>query len=148
MTRFLRRLRGIIGTGLTWAAAWIGLGAGLGALAGFPLTFLARIALTNSIGGFLAGATFAVILSIAERNRSLSDLSLKRVAGWGGVGGGLLSLIPMAFGMPLAYLLGPIVINGSIGAGLAVGSVILARRADARELTPGGGDVLWRLEKG
>ena len=146
MERLFRRVRGIIGTGLTWAGAWIGLGAGIGLLAGFPFPQIVQIALTNSIGGFLAGATFATILSVAERKQSLANLSLRRVALWGAAGGGFLSLIPMAFGMPLAYLLGPLVINGGIGAGLATGSVILARRAEARELMPGDEDTLLGVE--
>ena len=145
MNRFLRRMRGIIGTGLTWAAAWIGLGAGIGALAGFPLTYLVRIALSNSIGGFIAGASFAVILSIAERRHTLDDLSLRRVALWGAAGGVLVTSIPLAFGAPLAFLLGPLVINGGIGAGLATGSVVMARRAEGRRFLAGPGEVPIKL---
>jgi hypothetical protein len=133
----MRKIRGMVGTGLTWAAAWIGLGAGLGAIAGFPLGSLFRLALSNSIGGFVAGASFALILSVAERKKTLNELSLKRVALWGAVGGLVVTSIPLAFGTPVAYLLGPLLINGGIGAGLASGSVIMARRADRRRLDPG-----------
>lgn len=146
MKRLLRRIRGIIGTGLTWAAAWIGLGAGIGALAGYPLTYLVRIALSNSVGGFIAGSAFAVILSIAERKRTLADLSLKRVALWGAAGGLLVTSIPLAFGAPVAFLLGPLVINGGIGAGLATGSVFLARRDDSRRPPLGSPESRLRLE--
>jgi len=148
MNQLLRRIRGIIGTGLTWAAAWIGLGAGLGALAGFPLTYLVRIALTNSVGGFIAGTAFATILSIAERKRTLGDLSLKRVALWGAAGGVLVTSMPLAFGAPVAFLLGPLLINGGIGATLATGSVVMARRADQRRLDPGATDSLLGIEGG
>jgi len=137
MKRILRKIRGIIGNGLTWAAAWIGLGAGLGALAGFPLGSLFRLALSNSVGGFIAGASFALILSVAERKRTLEDLSLKRVALWGAIGGLVVTCIPLAFGAPLAFLMGPLVINGGIGAALASGSVAMAKRADRRRLDPG-----------
>ena len=146
MERILRRIRGIIGTGLTWAAAWIGLGAGLGALAGFPLGSLFRLALSNSVGGFIAGASFALILSLAERKRTLEDLSLKRVAMWGAVGGLVVTSIPLAFGAPLAFLMGPLVINGGIGAALASGSVAMAKRADRRRLDPGVEAGLLSLE--
>jgi len=148
MNQLLRRIRGIIGTGLTWAAAWIGLGAGLGALAGFPLTYLVRIALSNSVGGFIAGAAFATILSIAERKRTLGDLSLKRVALWGAAGGLLVTSIPLAFGAPVAFLLAPLLINGGIGATLATGSVVMARRADQRRLDPGAADSLLGMGGG
>lgn len=147
MKGLLRRVRGIIGTGLTWAMAWIGLGAGIGALAGFQFSMILRIALSNSVGGFLAGATFAVILSVAERKNTLEGLSLRRVAIWGATGGVLLSLIPLAYGFPIAYLLGPLVINGGIGAGMAAGSVFVAKRAEARRFVPGGDDVLLGLER-
>lgn len=142
MNRILRRIRGVVGTGLTWAATWVGLGAGIGALAGLNLQFILQIALGNSVSGFLAGGAFAVILSVAERNHSLEELSLKRVGLWGAVGAAALSLLPLAYGVPVGYLLGPILINGAIGAGMAAGSVALARRADRKELRAGEQDAL------
>jgi hypothetical protein len=120
----------------------MGLGVGLGALTGFELSFLFRMTLNSAVSGFIAGASFAVILNIAERKHSLEDLSLRRVALWGAAGGLLLSFIPAAFGIPLSYLLAPVLINGGIGAGMATGSVILARRAEARQLIPGADDPL------
>jgi hypothetical protein len=146
--RLITRVRGILGTAATWAVAWIGLGAGIGAIAGFEFGTIVRIALSNAVGGFIAGATFAVILSVAERKSSLEDLSLKRVAIWGAAGGVLLSLIPLAYGFPVAYLLGPLLINGGIGAGMASGSVVLARRAEGRRLASGTEDALLGLEGG
>ena len=146
MNRFLKRVRGILGTALTWAIGWVGLGVGIGALAGFPFSYLLRMALNSSVAGFMAGASFAVILSVAERNHSLEDLSLRRVALWGGAGGLLLSVVPMAFGVPVPYLLGPLVINVGIGAGMATGSVVLARRGENRRLTLGASDPLLSLE--
>ena len=148
MNGFLRRIRGIIGTGLTWAAAWIGMGAALGALAGYPLTYLFRIALSHSVGGFIAGASFAVILSVAERRRTLRELSLKRVAFWGALGGLGVTSIPLAFGAPLTFVLGPLVINGVIGAGMAAGSVAMARRSEGRRLNSGGADPLLGVGRG
>jgi len=146
LNRLIKRVRGVLGTAFTWALAWIGLGAGLGALAGFPLSYLLRMALNSSVAGFIAGASFAVILSVAERNQSLEDLSLKRVALWGAVGGLLLSVIPMAFGVPVPYLLGPLVINSGIGAAMASGSVVLARRDGSQRFIPGRNDALFSLE--
>lgn len=134
MNRILQRIRGVVGTGLTWAAAWVGLGAGIGALAGLDLQFILQIALGNSVSGFLAGSAFAGILSVAERNHSLEELSLKRVAIWGALGASALTLLPLAYGVPVGYLLAPILINGTIGAGMAAGSVAMARRAEDRRL--------------
>jgi hypothetical protein len=115
-------------------------------LAGFELSYLLRMALNSSVAGFFAGASFAVILSIAERNHSLKDLTLRRVALWGAGGGLLLSFIPLAFGIPLSYLLGPLVINVGIGAGMAAGSVAMAKRAEDRQLIPGPENPLLGLE--
>jgi len=146
MKRLFQRLRGIIGTGLTWAAAWVGLGAGIGVLSGMEMGFILRLALGNSVSGFLAGASFAVILSVAERNHSLEELSLKRIALWGAVGAAGLSLLPLAYGVPIAYLFTPILINGGIGAGMATGSVAMARRAEDRQLTSGPSDPLLSFD--
>jgi len=146
MKRFLKRIRGIIGTGVTWALAWVGLGAVVGALVGYPVSFLFRIALSNSVSGFIAAAAEAAIIAVAERKHTLDDLSLKRVAVWGAIGGGLLSFVPMAYGVPLAYLLGPLVINGGIGAGMAAGSVAIARRSEDRRLASGPNDPLLSFE--
>lgn len=132
MKGLLRRVRGILGTAATWAVAWMGLGAGIGALVGYDLSFLFQLAMNNSVAGFLAGAGFAVILSVAERNHRLEDLSLRRVALWGAGGGLLVSLIPLAVGVPLTYMIGPLLINAGIGAGMAGGSVAMAKRAEAR----------------
>ena len=52
----------------------------------------------------------------------------------------------MAYGVPLAYLLGPLVINGGIGAGMAAGSVALARRSENRRLASGPNDPLLSFE--
>ena len=134
MKGFLRRLRGIIGTGLTWAIGWPIVNLGFGILIGLPPRFLGPIAISSLFSGFLAGATFAVILSIVERRHTLEDLSLKRTALWGGIGGILLRAAVLPFVLPLgvpAYsLLLPFVVDGLTGAGFASGSVALARRAD------------------
>lgn len=146
MKNLFKRFRGILGTGLTWAIAWVGLGGVLGGLAGFNLGYLLQMALNNAIGGFVAGGAFAVILGIAERQNTLEGLSLKRVALWGGVGGLLISLIPLAMGIPLAYLLGPLVINMGIGAGIASGSVAIARKGGNINILGEGRDPLLSIE--
>ncbi len=95
--------------------------------------------------GFTAGISFAVILSIAERRKTLDQLSLRRVALWGGIGGMALMLFAMAlkigagesqFGQVLTFYLPVLVFNGLIGAGFASVSVALARQAEAK-LTEG-----------
>src|SRR5258706_9416619 len=91
MRKWLRRIRGALGMGVTWAAAWFAAGFvprwvfGVDADLPFPLLFGAL--------GFIAGATFSGLLVLTEGRRSLDQLSLPRVAGWGAIGGVLLSAL-------------------------------------------------------
>jgi hypothetical protein len=142
MKKWLRRVRGAIGMGLTWAAAWFG--AGMIMLLGladvpYPLGFGAF--------GFVAGVTFSGVLGLVEGSRRFDQMSLPRFAGWGAAGGFLLSAIfvsAVAFAEDPAFLsnllvLGPIF--AVAGAGSAAGSLALARRAADRELLEASEDV-------
>jgi hypothetical protein len=149
MKNWLRRIRGAIGTGVTWAVAW---GAGgmmvaLGFLlltghrpdAPFPIMF--------SAAGFVAGLIFSGVLGLVEGRRRFDQMSLPRFAAWGAAGGFLLSATFVAAvslsGNPgfLRYLavVGPLF--AAAGAGSAAGSLALARRAHDRELLGTTGDV-------
>jgi hypothetical protein len=145
---WLRRIRGSIGMGLTWGLAWFGAGVALLLVVGldaadvpFPLGF--------GLLGFFAGAIFSGVLSIVEGRHSFDQLSLPRLAGWGAVGGLLLSVIFVlavaTFGNDRLDLtvLGPVF--AAAGAASAAGSLALARRADRRELHDGDAD---RIEDG
>lgn len=103
MTRWLRRLRGAVGMGVTWAVAWalVGLSIGVGSILlpvlpwdvffeifDAPLPALA-------IPGFVAGATFSVVLGIAGRRRRFEELSLARFGAWGAAVGLLLGFFPV-----------------------------------------------------
>ena len=136
--KLFRKLRGIVGTGLTWAVGWAGVTLALNVLTGIPFHFVGQVALSGLVRGFIAGGAFATILSIAERRHTLQDLSLRRVALWGGIGGSVLFFMAlpvlMRIGVPMGTLLGPLVINTVLGAGFASGSVALARRADTKLL--------------
>jgi hypothetical protein len=140
MKKWLRRIRGAIGMGLTWAAAWFGAGlilllvVGFGAAdVPFPIFF--------GLLGFLAGATFSGVLGIVEGRRRFDQMSLSRFAAWGGVGGLLLSgILVLVTGLGGEFLvLGPVF--ALAGAGCATGTLALARRAEQRELLDAGADV-------
>jgi hypothetical protein len=140
MKRWLRRIRGAFGVGLTWAVAWFGAGLILLLIVGpdaadvpFPLGF--------GLFGFLAGATFSVIVGIAENRRRLEQMSLRRFAAWGAVGGLLLSgVISWAAGLGGEFLvLGPVF--ALAGATCAAGSLAIARRAQDRISLDGGADA-------
>ena len=137
----MRRVRGAVGVGLTWGAAWFGAGMVLLAIVGldaadvpFPLFF--------GLLGFLAGLAFAGLLRLVEGGHGFHQLSLPRFAGWGALGGVLLAL-----GMAgLADIGGELPVLVPVfalaGAASAVGTLALARRGRERDRLGGAGDAL------
>ena len=146
MKRFLQRLRGIIGTGLTWAVGWMGFYGvvilpilAVFGLIGGGASFILNTFIGVGIAGFVAGSAFGVVLSILERHKKLEDLSFKRIALWGGLGG-------LAFGAMLGpEYWGPAIFVTLLGIGSATGSVALARRKDTK-LIEGEEDPVLSLE--
>ncbi len=122
MKRWLKRIRGSLGIGLTWAAVWFGVGAVLELLSGAPINgALLENAFQIAVLGFFNGASFSAVLRLAEGHRTFDEMSLWRFAGWGAVGGLVMSMIAGGtFLVPFMLL----------GAGCAAGSLALARRAD------------------
>ena len=149
MKTWARRIRGAIGMGLTWAAAWFGAGmvmllglvlvTGTGPENPFPVGFAGF--------GFVAGVAFSGFLGLADGRRRFDQMSLPRFAGWGAAGGFLLSAIfvaVMALAQDPAFLwnlvvLGPVF--AVAGAGSAAAALVLARRAEDRELLDANQDV-------
>jgi hypothetical protein len=138
MKKWGRRIRGAIGMGLTWGAAWFGAGLLLARVPGFysDLPF----ALVFAPLGFLTGIIFSGILVGIEGRRGFERTSLPRFAGWGAASGLLLSGI-LVIGAALRggslwgelLLFGPpLAIASAVCAG---GSLAIARRAERRELT-------------
>ena len=140
MTTWGRRIRGAIGMGLVWGAAWSAAGAVLARVPGvdsdlpLPLLFAPL--------GFVSGIMFSAILVGIEGRRGFDHTSLPRFAGWGAASGLLLSGLFvvgaalggrsmwgefLVFGLPLA----------SASAGCAAGSLAVAKRADRRALSGG-----------
>ena len=121
MRKWLRGLRGAVGMGVTWAVAWFGAGAvlgaatlvtlgGAGALSG-ALGFLAFNALIAAGGGFVVGAAFSGVLEIAEGRRRFDQMSFPRFASWGAIGGAIVGALQLtinifpAFGFPMSGFL-------------------------------------------
>ena len=133
MKGLLRRLRGVVGIGLTWA---IGCG-----LVGALLTAILRIfrpgdfdagenelvaAALFAMAGFLCGSAFSVLFALAERRRAVDDLSVLRAAVWGGLGAAALPfLTTMADSMAILF--------APLGAAFAACAVALAKQAARRE---------------
>ena len=161
MKKWMRRIRGAVGMGLTWAAGWAIVGVLIGVtsrlLPGLPWgpffeVFDAPLP-ALAVPGFFGGAFFSTVLGIAGRRRRFDELSLPRFAAWGAVGGLMLSLFPAALvvvglasveGGTLdlwqltAVISGPLTFLSAVSAS---GSLMLARVAEDRELLEASEDV-------
>ncbi len=142
MKKWLKRIRGALGLGLTWAAAWFGVGALIGLVGGVGAVALA---ISWAQIGFIGGVIFSTLLGILEGRRRFDEMSLPVFAGIGGAVGGIIAVV---LGLntvgPDTLTLVWLLRTGAVfllGAGSAAGSLALARRADDRELLEHGADV-------
>jgi len=146
----LRRVRGALGLALTWAVTWaVAAGITGGILSSVMLLLRGRIppvgllvgafALAGAISGFVSGAGFALLLTTSARRRTLDDLNPVQF--------GMLGAIPAAvFGWVLFHEAALVFIATGFGFVAATGSLILARRANDREIE---GPGAWkRLQHG
>ncbi|HET7322287.1 MAG TPA: hypothetical protein VFI96_07330 [Longimicrobiaceae bacterium] len=147
MKEWLRRIRGALGTGLTWAVGWAVAGVLIGVasvlLPWLPWHYFFEVfdapLPALAVPGFFGGVLFSVVLGIAGRRRRFADLSILQMAAWGAVGGVLLGLVPAAMvlvglatigsgGLGLwqltAVICGPLAL---LSAASASGSLALAR---------------------
>ena len=133
MQKWLRRIRGAIGMGVTWAIAWSAAGLvprwilGIHTDAPLPLVF--------GVFGFFAGVTFSSLLVAAEGRRRFDQMSLPRFAGWGAVGGLLLAgLFAKAASLGWGDVLAVAPTFALASAVCASGSLALARGPARQEL--------------
>ena len=151
MKKWLKRIRGAIGMGVTWAAGWAPVGAVTGLIAGVvlggvPLGVIAtNYAALFGVLGFVGGTIFSTVLRVTEGRHRFDQLSLPRFVAWGALGGLLLGVLAVTAGIlgPGLTILDAVIAGVStlLGAGSAAGSLALARRADDRELLEHGADV-------
>jgi hypothetical protein len=156
----LRRLRGTIGIGLTWAIGWA-IGGILIGIASNVLTFLPWDAFFNvfdaplpalAVPGFIGGVLFSLVLGTAAHRRRFSELSLPRFALLGALAGLLLALVPAAMvtvGLATigkgalglwpatAIIAAPLML---MSAASASGSLVLARMAEGSTMIEAGED--------
>jgi hypothetical protein len=154
MKGWLRRIRGILGMGLTWGVA--------GSLAGMAIELTHRI-WPNPLGGmmdmwpvalglpgFLGGIAFATVLGVVARSRRFDELSLSKFAALGGLGGLMVGLLPAALDIlglvPAGFALWPVtptlVVPFTLGGAIvASGTLALARLTEDREVLQAGEGV-------
>jgi len=149
MKKWLRRIRGAIGMGLTWAAAWGG--AGTIVMLGFLLRTGSRpdapFPFMFGAAGFVAGLIFSGVLGLVEGRRRFDQMSLPRFAAWGAAGGFLLAatfVLAVSLSGDPGFLWNLVVVGpvfAVAAAGSAAGSLALAKRAQDRELLATNEDV-------
>ena len=136
MPRWLRVIRGMIGTGLAFAVGVGVVGSILG-LVGLLLGELAwddlRMVAKLSVVAFLVGVGFSGVLAIAARGRTFERLSLPFVTALG-AGGGLLYFLFIAAAngarvWSVWNAIGNLTILTLLGGGSAAATLILARKA-------------------
>jgi hypothetical protein len=140
MRTSLRRIRGAIGMGVTWAAVWFAAGSvprwvfGVNTDAPLPLIF--------GLFGLVAGMVFSAVLALTEGRRGFDQMSLPRFAVWGAMSGVLLSALfakaaSLGWGDVLA-LAPTLAVASAIS---AAGSLAMARRAARQELPDSRGNT-------
>jgi hypothetical protein len=140
MGTWVRRIRGAIGMGVTWAAVWFAAGSvprwvfGVNTDAPLPLVF--------GVFGLMAGMVFSAVLALTEGRRSFDEMSLPRFAGWGAIGGLLLSALVAKIGSlgwgDVLALAPTLAVASAVS---AAGSLAMARRAARQELPDGRGNT-------
>jgi hypothetical protein len=129
--------------GFTWAAAW--------ALVGMLIELITELVpgwngavidiwpATLAIPAFIGGMAFSAVLAIAGAGRRFDEMSLPGFAGWGALGGLLVSaIIVTTLGLSPPSLVASGVVT-LLCTGSAAGSLALARMAEKRELPDGRG---------
>ncbi len=143
MHAWLRRLRGALGLGVTWAAVGFAAGMGIEVIHNLwpnPITGEVDIwPMALALPGLFGGVAFSLVLGVLGRHRRFDELSLPRMAAFGALGGALVALIPAAMvGVGLATpdvslwrltlgLMGPFALGGGTA---AAATLAIARMAD------------------
>jgi hypothetical protein len=143
MKRWMRRARGALFMGLTWAVVWAVAAVVIGLIVDPDDSMDEMWPAIGAYPGFLGGVVFSIMLGVAAGNRSLESLSVRAFAAWGALAGLMVGLIPFVIGDPSSdvplWQLGVGVV-GSItvlSAASAAGSLALARRGEQAKLRGG-----------
>ncbi|MBT8489247.1 MAG: hypothetical protein HKN72_13220 [Gemmatimonadetes bacterium] len=156
MPRWLRLLRGMVGTGLTFSAVVAAVSAVVagvawllpGAMTSAEVVEMIFMGVRAAVWAFPVGVVFSGGLALSAKNRSFDELSIPRVSALGALGGlalfGVLALNAWS-AWSTADAIGNLVILVGMGAGAAGGTLALARKAGpALEA----GDEPARLDEG
>lgn len=151
MQQSLKRIRNAVLLGLAWAAVWAPLAVLLGVFVIDPDNSMDEMWFAiGAYPGFLCGVLFSALRGLGEGRRGLAEISLPRAGAWAVVSGVLVGALPFALGRenpdnPAWLGLAVVVSITLLSVVSAVGSVLLARMANRRELR-GAGAKLAQVE--
>jgi peptidoglycan/LPS O-acetylase OafA/YrhL len=145
MKKWLRRVRGAVGLGITWALFWAPVAVLIGFIVDPDGSLDEMWPLIGAYPGFLGGVMFSIVLGVAARHRRLDELSVPRTAAWGALAGLIVGTLPFLIGDPTTnriWLLATVVIGTItvLSAASAAGSLALAKRAEQKALQAAGVD--------
>lgn len=158
MKAILRKLRGGLGTAITWAVTWALGGFGLYSLlyllspgAALFWSGAAPATVVSAMSGFVGGITFSTVLTTLYARKSLNELSPTGMGIWGTLCGllvpfgifGIGSLLGVGFEIGTGIII--LGAMGAFGAATGYGTVKLAQ-AGQGELESG--DTDWMLDSG
>lgn len=156
MGALLRKLRGALGTALTWGIGWTIIGFTSVSLyvlfRGYGNVFwdtVRPVTLLAGLSGMVSGALFSLALGTFFSRRRLSDLSPRIMALWGAVAGLVVPLGLLGVGIANNMNFGPdvavggaIVGIGALGALTAGGTIKLAQLGEGEANAPGRDEML------
>lgn len=154
MMKWLRRIRGAVGMGLTWAVGWalvvVLMGVTTLLLPGTGLEYIFEAAddellIIMMLPAFTGGVVFSGVLGVVGRRRRFDELSLPQFAGWGALGGLLLSIWPaagVALGeVGLAQAAAVVAVVTVLSTVSASATLMVARMSEDRDLLDAGEEV-------
>jgi hypothetical protein len=146
---WLGHIRRAFLTALTWGLLWAPLGVITGIIFDPNDSMDEPWIALGAYPGFLCGSVFCALLALADGRRRLAELSPSRAGAWGALAGLLVMALPMTglLGTPNSehpfwqwrfMIVAAVILLSSIS---AVGSVLVARTANKRELHDGSSGV-------
>lgn len=137
MPRWIRVIRGMIGTGLTFAAGVGIVGSTIGLVARIVGEIssreLVQVVSKTTVVAFIVGVAFSGVLATVAHGRTFERLSLRFVTGLGAAAGFLYFFIIAAASGARVWTAATAILNFTVlvllGAGSAAGTLLVAKRA-------------------
>ena len=143
MSKWLRRVRGVLGMGVIWAIGGLGVAAVIEGADNVTPGGIPAIHVIDMwppfllVAGFVGGVAFGALLGIIGARRRLEDFSLPGFTAIGAATGLLLAGVVVATGGPM-LVAAVAVASGTIG---GAASLAVARVAERRGLLRGGAEA-------